>query len=87
MTNYIYKLSKILSVFSYLMLCSYVFSQNDYNVVAVGAAGLAKENLLITYEQCSHNASMNKNLQLLAEITRNDFSFYQHLLKNIFVFY
>lgn len=54
--------------------------QSDMKVVAVGAAGSAKENMLISYEQCLHNASMNKNLQALSEITRNDFSFYGHIL-------
>lgn len=57
------------------------FSQTgDFKIVAVGAAGIAKENLLITYDQCSNSAPMNKTLQSLSEITRNDFAFYGHIL-------
>lgn len=67
---------------SFLFISNLVLAQsNDYKIVAVGAAGVAKENMLVTYEQCQQNASMNKNLQSLSEITRNDFSFYGHLLQ------
>lgn len=67
-----------------LLFCIFgkiLFAQtNDMKIVAVGAAGVAKENMLITYERCLQNSSQNKNIQDLSEITRNDFSFYGHLL-------
>lgn len=58
-----------------------LLGQNDeYKIVAVGAAGTAKENMLITYEQCQQNSTMKKNIEALSEITRNDFAFYGHNL-------
>jgi TolB protein len=64
----------------FLFLSNAIAQMSDTKIVAVGAAGVAKENMLISYEMCLSNSSMNKNIQSLSEITRNDFSFYGHML-------
>ncbi len=74
------KILLILTFLSFSVLAQTPGQANDFKVVAVGAAGVAKENMVITYEQCMQSSMMNKNLQALAEITRNDFAFYSHIL-------
>jgi TolB protein len=76
-----YTLIKSCLILFFLFLFEATYSQsNDFKIVAVGSAGIAKENMLITYDQCSQSATMTKNLQALSEITRNDFAFYSHIL-------
>lgn len=53
---------------------------NEQKIVAVGQAGQATESLFISYSGCRNNSSATKILQEIAEITRNDFSFYKHHL-------
>ena len=69
--------------FCLLLLCIIQSARaqvSESKIVAVGAAGVAKENMLVSYELCLHNSMMSKNLQALSEVTRNDFSFYGHVL-------
>jgi TolB protein len=79
-------MEKFMSIIKFVLM-SFFFSvviysqEGEQKIVAVGVAGQAKENLLVTHELCLQNANASKNLQAIAEITRNDFSFYKHHLE------
>lgn len=73
-------MKKIIGSFFVLLYAHLCFPQDDYKIVAVGQAGQVKDNILVTVESCGNSAQSSKNLQEIAEITRNDFSFYKSVL-------
>lgn len=84
--NLIFSLNFILFVNLFVFINNSFSQNNEQKIVAVGKAGQVKESLLVTYTSCSSNISSRKMLQDIAEITRNDFSFYKSFLDVVAVF-
>lgn len=57
---------------------------SPYKIVAVGNATQLKEKVLVSFQPCTQQSTFNKLVQDVAEVTRNDFSFYRQYFSVVY---